>query len=276
MSESIRNGIEFDINEEDIQAHAPILYDVVRDHQEVLYKLTNKLTQKINVDSEKIMKALEPYLAYSFMHGLEYKPEMLENDTFRMEVIYHLCFCIMTNDILLWPVYIVCKKIVIDTLLEEVPDIKNTEASLLQIFKVSPEVVPKSYLQYFAKISEFKTAVDIIIKELDNVKDPMSFISYEMFFDYVDEITTKLTEKLQLEGLFNYHKFKRFKIIIANFIIGGPPVMPLYNISEQEVMISDENIANVAEQIWTFKKSVNDKDNDKSIEDGLNLPDLRQ
>jgi len=252
---------EYVITEELVKAHATIVYDVLQEHQETLYKLTNKLINIIGEDKASVIKeAINPCLSTSYNKGLRYKDDMLNNDNFRVEVIYHLCLCTLTEELLSWPAYNTCKSLVFDNLLSKLPDSTSSEAALLKLFKVSPMVLPESHRQYLAKLDEVYNAIDIIVESVSDCKKPYEFLTYEEFIEYIDDIAKVIRDKLLSDGYFNVHDQETLKLSIALYNLNGPPVVPLYTLSETQLNADNSNLEELVSHIWEAYKRNSDSD----------------
>ena len=263
---------EYVITEDLVKGHAIVVYDVLKEHQEMLYKLTNKLIRIIGEDKAKIIKdSVGPYLSTSYSNGMNYSEDMLDNDNFRVEVIYHLCLCMLTDELLSWPAYNVCKSLVFESLLSKLPECKSAETALLELFKVSPKVLPESHRQYLAKLDEVYNAIEIIVKDIANCKKPDEFMIYEDYISYIDDVTKVVREKLLDQGYYNVHNQNIFKIAIALSNLNGPPIIPLYTLNELPIKVDNSNLENLVSHLWELYKTTSDDSDDHGRVDGEQL-----
>ena len=258
---------EFNINEDDVATHAPIVYNAIQEHYGRIDRLISALSDSMSVRQR--IESNTNFFGILPSKEIKYDESFLKNDDFRVSVIYHLCFSNIMGCLLSWESYLFLSKIVHLSFFEISKEMMSVDSMMLKFFKVSPAALPRNYLFKTLRVDEFNKAVELIVGELKEVDpyDPDKFPDYEDYFEYMKEKAGAITIKCNNHDFWGTHKIERFACACIASKMKLPIIDPLYDIPEASnpVKIGINSIKSMQRKI--LDKMFEDEDDDEEGEE---------
>jgi len=240
----------FDIIEEDVQEHAPIVYRSIQEHYDRVANITIITGNDLFVS--KIIESSSSTLGV-LPGGVIYEKELLNNDEFRVATILHLCMSNSTKSMLSWEAFMAIKTIFERTIMMSNKENLSIDSLMMKSFNVDPSILPKSYLSRNMKIDEFNKAIDLIIKELNKLKNfKDEYSNYEEYFSYIKDEVIKIEGICHENGYFGTHEIERFACLSLAYKMKLPEFDVLYKINAADdygMRMTTEQIKSVQEQL---------------------------
>ena len=247
-----KNELDFNINESDLQKHAHIVYNAIQEHHARIDRLMVALN--VNLSIKDFIESYSNLFGILPNKEIKYSESLLDNEDFRISVIYHLCFSNIMGCLLSWEAYMNLSGIVHKIFFESSDENLSVDSIMLKFFKVNPSILPKKYLVKTMRVDEFNKAVELISEELQNAKayNLEDFSNYDEYFEYMKEIAEDLTSKCEGEYLFGVHELERFTCACISSKMKIPEFDPLYDIPEvrSHIFVDVENIKKFQSQIF--------------------------
>ncbi len=262
-----KTEVQFNIDVGDVDRHAPIVYKAIQEHYTRMDRLINILSKtpdvKQKLHSDMIFFGILPN------KEIKYDEVFLCNDSFKISVIYHLCFSNILCRMLSWEAYLHLQGVFSKAFMNTSDENLSVDTIMLKFFKVNPKVIPISYLNHTMKMDEFNYAVEFIDKKLKDLKqyDPEEFDDYDEYFDYVKLIADKIIGDCHANQFYNTHEIERFTCACIASKNGLPILDMLYDISElsSHRIVEINSIKRLQEKI--FKKEFGEEDDDDDDDD---------
>lgn len=230
------NEPKYYIEEDEVQAHAPIVFGLLREYYGRLRSIAEFLNEPAPL-SERLSGVVELQGVLPGK-GVVYEPTLLDNDHFRVSVIFHMCISASVGTYISWEMYVTLMDVLENAIVMEEknrPDPISPQSTILKMFKVSPSVLPKSYLQRTHAVDEFNMAIAIISDEVDKARPVTdSFTSYVEYYDYMLEFVGGIINELNSQGMFSTHEPERFAMLAISLRNNLPPFDSLYIMKDIE------------------------------------------
>ena len=226
----VENDTKFVVEEDDVQRHAPIVFECMRLHYKRLTDLGD-----IVPDAKYIERTISETVANFGVlpeGDIKYEPSLLDNEQFRLTVIFHMCISTWLGSDIEWESYVSYLDLLEKTVSsseDNRPEPLTPQSILLKLFSVSPKVLPKGYLQLSSVFDEINRATTIIDDEVSITKPANEgFINYEAYFEYMRGEATRITNMLHGMGMFGTHELDRFTMLLIAARNGMPAFDILY------------------------------------------------
>ncbi len=210
------NDHRYMVDEDDVQSHAPAVFDCLREYYDRLSNLS-----KVLVEPGPIAERLQGIITIQGVlpgEGVTYENGLLVNDHFRISVVFHLCLSTWIGHVLSWEEYIILLDILENAVLEDErnrPESISPQSTILKMFDVSPSILPKAFLQKVQVVDEFSMATSIIYEEVTKTR-PVSdgFESFAEYYEYMQKFVIEITKKLNEQGMYSTHELDRFTLLM--------------------------------------------------------------
>ena len=179
------NEHKFMVDEDDVQTHAPVVFECLRAYYNRLNSLSKVLVEPGPIDERR--KGIISVQGVLPGEGVAYEAGLLVNEHFRVTVVYHLCLSTWLGFMLSWEEYITTLDMLESAILEEEknrPDPISPQSTILKMFDVSPSTLPKVFLQRAQAVDEFSTAVSMIHDEIAKARPAQD--NFNSFPDYYE------------------------------------------------------------------------------------------
>ena len=203
------NGKKFNINDSDVINHAPIVYNAIQEYYARIDRLVNTLDCDLIIRQEVHTHSN----LFGILPGKDiiYEESLLNNEPFKVSVIYHLCFSNVMECNLSWEAYSYIQDMFKTVFMKRFDEDIGVDSIMLRFFKVNPKILPKSYLTITMKIDEFNKAVAFICEKLSVLKSYNDgFSNYDDYFDYMKDQAIKITNECNDKGFYSTYDIDRF------------------------------------------------------------------
>jgi hypothetical protein len=224
------------IDEESIKKHSKFVFNSLMK----FYSDTKKITdsQGFSQYHKEISRSIEDDLGIG--PGTKFSESIINNDNFRILVIYNLGLSNILNYKLSFSSYNFYKQM-LDKILEEnktIDSISN-DSKLIKSFLVNPKTLPVSYKQFISSVDEFTLATSFIVKKIMLLKKVEKTQTYEEYYSYLNSEIKKLIIELHDNGFYNTHEEERFTTIVLSYICKFPSMDTLYKKPINERVITN-------------------------------------
>jgi len=244
-------NISYSVTEADVLSHAPIVFKSVKRFYKKIAKVSDYI-QDVKLAKNVISGTQDEFGVAS--HLKEYSPNLLNNEEFRMAVIYHYSISKALGSTLPWGEYLLIKDCIEEEMKTSRYQALSLDSHLLRVFKVDPATVLPKTLARIMRFDEFNQATDIIIKEINKLKHPGDgFEDYERYYQYVRFESVKIEKKCHDSEFYGTHDIDRFACICIAYRMKLPTFDHLYKISDMppSAQVTTENVKNMQDQIIT-------------------------
>lgn len=208
----------FTVEEDDVRAHAPITFECLRRYYARIRKLGDvvpdpRFIYDVIADTVKAFGVLPE-------GEVVYEDSLLDFESFRLTVIFHLCISIWLEEVPEWEQYIGHLDILEKTVSNS--DINRSErisiqSTLLKLFSVSPAVLPKGFVQASQALDEMTQANSLISDEVKKIRPADDgFVDYSSYFEYMRDVAGDIIRKLQEKEMYSFHEPERFAAILIS------------------------------------------------------------
>jgi len=242
-------NIYYRVTEESILNHAPVLYKIIQDY----YRKVVGVASYINdtVFAEDVISDTQDGIGVK-TEGVEYDPKMLENDEFKMSVIYHYSMSRGAGVLLTWGEFLVIKSRLEDEMDTVRYETLSLDSNLLKAFNVDPAVIPQDIMSTIMRRDEFARASGFISEEVKKLKSLTDgFADYDRYFEYMKIEVEKIQKRCHEKEYYGTHDLERFTCVCISYRMRFPSFDYLYKISDtrDEVKMSTDEAKNMQAQI---------------------------
>lgn len=247
MNEKTEKSFEksFEITKEDIDAHSKVLSLELQKSFDNLEKLNSNIIG--GVPSDFYLEARDILKESMFNNEI-----MSNEDNSRLSVIYHLCLSKLMDFTLSWAEYKLYLPVMFNSFLIKNPE-SNVEASILNHFKVDPQIIPKKHKSKIAFDIEHEKAIDFIKSKiyLLNIRNSECYSDYDSYYNYIKGKSYDLIEDMAKEGFTLCESIDNFSLGLISIINNLPMLSRLY-----KNPLQDNNLDIPIDQIKKVHKKI--------------------
>lgn len=196
-------------------------FTILFDNMKLEKKLEKKCKEYVNECADEIRKN------YGISSNLKYSNKSLENDRFKILCIYWAGIEKLTRKKINLGEYILFKP-PLGNLSDYLGVQITSDTLLLTALNIDPTLIPVTHKQKIMAIEEYNKATTLIMNILKILKDPIEFITYQEYYDYISDESKKIINKLQQKGFFNVQSLERFIVLCISYKMGLPIIDTLY------------------------------------------------